>query len=116
MFASGFGGAGRFAEYEDHQATGAEQLEAARLCVRAGADVNAVNDAGQTALHLAVASREDAFITYLAGQGAKLDVRDRQGRTPLDIALGVGGRGRGGAPAAAREGTAELLRRLMAAR
>jgi ankyrin repeat protein len=114
MYASGFGGAGRFAIYEEHQATDAEQLEAARLCLDAGADVNAVNDAGQSALHLAAASRDDGFVRLLAERGANMQLKDRQGRTALDIALGVGGRGRGGQTPAVRESTAALLRQLMA--
>jgi ankyrin repeat protein len=116
MFASGFGGAGRFAEYEEKHATEAEIIDAARLCLQAGADVNAVNDAGQSALHFAVTSRDDSFIRLLAGQGATLDLKDRQGRTPLDVALGVGGRGRGGAAPVVRESAAALLRQLMASR
>jgi ankyrin repeat protein len=115
MFASGFGGAGRFAEYEERHATDAEILEAARLCLEAGADVNAVNDAGQTALHFAVSGREDGFIRFLAEHGARPDIKDRQGRTPLDVALGVGGRGRGAAQPV-RESTVALLRQLMEAR
>jgi uncharacterized protein len=113
LFASGFGGAGRFAEYEERQATDAEILEAAVVCLQAGADVNAVNDAGQSALHLAAASRGDAFVRLLADHGARLDLKDRQGRTPLDIATGVGGRGRGGATPVVRDSTAALLRQLM---
>jgi uncharacterized protein len=113
MFASGFGGAGRFAEYEERHATEAEILEAARLCLEGGADINAANDAGQTSLHFAVAGREDAFIRFLVARGARLDLKDRQGRTPLDVALGVGGRGRG-APPQVRESTVAMLRELMA--
>ena len=113
MFASGFGGAGRFAEYEERRATEAEILEAARLCLEAGADVNAANDAGQTALHFAVTGRDDGFIRFLVEHGARPDIKDRQGRTPLDVALGVGGRGRGAAPPV-RESTVALLRQLMA--
>jgi ankyrin repeat protein len=112
MFASGFGGAGRFAEYEERHATGEEILEAARLCLEAGADANAVNDAGQTALHFAVTGRDDGFIRFLIEHGARPDLKDRQGRTPLEVALGVGGRGRGGAQPA-RESTVALLRQLM---
>ena len=115
MFASGFGGAGRFAEYEERHATEAEIIDAARLCLEAGADINAVNDAGQTALHFAVTGREDGFLKFLAGHGARLDIKDRQGRTPLDVALGVGGRGRGAAQPV-RESTVALLRQLTASR
>ncbi|MEO8259413.1 MAG: ankyrin repeat domain-containing protein [Acidobacteriota bacterium] len=112
MLASGFGGPGRFAEFEERHATPEEMIEAARLCLEAGADANAVNEAGQTALHFAAAGRDDTFIRFLADYGARPDIADRQNRTPLDVALGVGGRGRGAAPQV-RESTAVLLRQLM---
>jgi hypothetical protein len=52
--------------------------------------------------------------------GARLDVKDYCGRTPLDVALGAPGRpGRGGAPAPrgpVRETTAALLKSLMGSR
>jgi ankyrin repeat protein len=98
---------------EEKHATEADILEAASLCLQAGADVNAVNNAGQTALHFAVASRDDSFIRLLAELGAKLDLKDPQARTPLDNAMGVGGRGRGGAAPLVRESTAALLRQLI---
>jgi ankyrin repeat protein len=111
--ASGLGGAGRFAEYDARQVTEADQIEAARLCLDHGADVNAVNEAGQTAMHAAVAGRDAEFVRFLVGRGARLDVKDRQGRTPLDVAMGIGGRGRGGAPPVVRESMVSLLRQLM---
>jgi ankyrin repeat protein len=84
-------------------------------------DVNAFNTTGQTAMHSAVARGAENLVRYLAEHGAKLDMKNKQGRTPLDIALGVGAaagrggaggaRGRGGAP---RETMAVLLRQLMA--
>ena len=57
MFASGIGGAGRFTAYEDKQATEADFIDAAALCLDGGADINAVSENGQTALHLAVTVR-----------------------------------------------------------
>jgi len=101
--------------------TEASSIEAVKLCVERGVDVNAFNTNGQTALHSAVARGAENLVRYLAEHGAKLDMKNKQGRTPLDIALGVGGgtgrggggggRGRGGAP---RETMANLLRSLMA--
>jgi ankyrin repeat protein len=97
-----------------------DALEAVAVCVSAGADVNAVNDAGETPMH-AAALQNDQIVRFLAEHGAKVDVRDKNGRTPLDVANGVGGgagsgqrggRGRGGT-AAVREATAALLRELM---
>ena len=76
---------------------------------RGGADINAANETGQTALHLAVTVRSEAFIRFLIERGARLDIKDKQGRTPLDVASGAGGRGRGAA-APVRESVVALLR------
>src|SRR5207344_2343422 len=70
-------------------------LQAIELLVERGVDVNAFNTNGQTALHSAVSRGAPTIVKYLAEQGAKLDMKNKQGRTPLDIALGVGGGGRG---------------------
>ena len=112
MFASGFGGAGRFTVYEEKQASEADFIEAAVLCLDRGANVNAVNDAGQTALHMAVTARSEVFVKLLADRGAALDIKDKQGRTPLDVALGVGARGRGANAEPARGSVVALLKNL----
>jgi len=113
MFAAGLGGAGRFTAFEDKQATDADFIEAAALCLDGGANIDAVNDTGQTALHLAVAVRSDTFIKFLTDRGARVDIRDKQGRTPLDVASGVGARGRGGEATPVRASVVALLRQLM---
>jgi ankyrin repeat protein len=111
MFAAGLGrGLGVFAK---DYATETELLEAVQVLVAAGADVNAAADNGQTAMHFA-AQASDEIVRSLAAHGARLDAKDKQGRTPLDMALGVGLRGRAGGPAVVREGTATVLRQLMA--
>jgi ankyrin repeat protein len=85
-------------------------IDAVQLLLDRGVDVNAFNDAGQTALHGAVA-RGDLVVKFLAEHGADLTAKNKVGQTPLDLALGVGGRrGRG----VVRESTAALLRQLMA--
>jgi uncharacterized protein len=66
-----------------------EYLEAATLCLERGADVNAVNSQGFTAMHGAANRGFDAMIKLLAEHGAKLDVKDKQGRTPMTFAEGV---------------------------
>jgi len=109
MFAAGIGGAGRFTAYEDKQATEADFIDAAALCLDRGADVNAVSENGQTALHLAVVVRSESFIRFLIERGARVDVQDKQGRTPIDVASGVGARGRG-AVSPVRESVVALLR------
>jgi uncharacterized protein len=93
----------------------ADALRAAKLCLEHGADVNAQDASGATALHLAVATSDD-LVRYLVERGARLDLKDQLGRTPLDVALGIGGEGRGrggrGAAPVVRESTAALLREL----
>jgi ankyrin repeat protein len=94
-------------------------IAAAGLLLERGADVNAANANGDTALHVAV-GKGDELVKFLAEKGARLDAKDKFNRTPLDVANGVpgGGRGRGGAPAEpppVHEATAALLKELMAA-
>lgn len=67
----------------------AEYLEAAKLCLARGNDVNAVNSQGFTAMHGAANRGFDAMIELLAAHGARLDVKDKQGRTPMTFAEGV---------------------------
>ena len=93
-------------------------LEALTMCVERGVDLNGFNTAGQSAMHVAAGRGLDAVVTFLAEHGAKVDRTDKQGRTPLDVALGVGagaarGNNRGGS--GPRESTAALLRQLMSA-
>ena len=64
-------------------------LEAATLCLELGNDVNAVNSQGFTAMHGAANRGFDAMIELLAKAGAKLDVPDKQKRTPMTYAEGV---------------------------
>ena len=92
-----------------------DAIDAVKLCLERGADVNVSNDRGETALHAAVA-RGPGVVRFLAEHGAKADAKDKSGRTPLDIALGTPAEGgRGGRPAArgpVREGAAAVLRPL----
>jgi ankyrin repeat protein len=67
----------------------AEYLEAARLCLELGNDVNAVNSLGLAAIHGAANRGFDAMVELLARSGARLDVKDKQGRTPMTYAEGV---------------------------
>ena len=66
-----------------------EYLEAARLCLEKGADVNAVNSQGFTAMHGATNRGFDAMVKLLAEHGSRLDVKDKQNRTPMTFAEGV---------------------------
>jgi ankyrin repeat protein len=66
-----------------------EALEAVKMLVELGNDVNAVNDRGETALHGAAYRGANTIVQYLVDKGAKLDVRSKQGWTPWTIANGV---------------------------
>ena len=62
------------------------QLERLRYMIARGANVNAQNEMGQTALHLAVIEfAGDAVIEYLTKHGADLNLQDRNGKTVLDL-------------------------------
>lgn len=93
--------------------TEAELRQTAELLVDR-VDVNAATTDGTTALHLASQAGMDSVVSLLVQHGAKLDVRDKRGRLPVDVAMGIGGRGRAGGPAPVYEHTAALLRRLAA--
>jgi uncharacterized protein len=110
MMASGLGrGLGVFAK---DYGTEADLRQAVELLVERNVDVNASTDDGITAIHLAAQGGLDSIITVLAKAGARLDVKDKRGRTPVDMAMGVGGRGRAGGPPPVYERTATLLKEL----
>lgn len=64
-------------------------LEAVQLCLELGFDVNAVNQMGLAAVHGAANRGSDDIIELLASRGARLDVKDKEGRTPITWAEGV---------------------------
>jgi len=94
--------------------TEAEAVAAIELCLAAGADVNAVDNQGDTALHGAAQKGDDQVVQFLADHGAKLDVKDKKGRTPLDAANGLMGNGGfDGSRRDVHDSTVALLRKLM---
>src|SRR5262249_40279984 len=91
------------------RASESQVLEAVRLMVdEVGADVNAVSDLGETAMHAAAYRGANSVVQYLFDKGASLDVVAVDGRTPLIVADGVGD----GNSFAAQPQTAVLLRKL----
>jgi ankyrin repeat protein len=84
LAAAGVGRVQDFTPAEERSA-----LEAVKLAVELGADANAANDTGRTALHGATNLGGNAIIQFLADKGANLDARDKYQQTPLSIASGV---------------------------
>ena len=85
-------------------------LEAVTIAAEQGSDVNVANAEGNTALHAAAGSGYDRVVEYLVDRGgARLDVKNADGRTPLALAQRGRVRGRNSTP---HHSTVELLRRL----
>jgi ankyrin repeat protein len=64
-------------------------LEAVKLCVELGMDVNQANSMGITALHGAANRGSDDIIRFLVAKGADLTAQDNERRSALDWAKGV---------------------------
>jgi ankyrin repeat protein len=95
--------------------TEAEAIESIRMLLDAGADINAAEDRGQTALHGAGFWGWNQLVQFLADSGANLNVKDKKGLTPVDSAMGrAGGNGFGGNRIDVHQDTAALLQKLMA--
>ncbi len=80
-------GVGRFGERSEGQLQRAH--ETAQLAMEMGSEVNAVGEHGWTAMHAAAYAGADETIQFLADRGAKLDVMDGFGQTPLSIASAI---------------------------
>jgi uncharacterized protein len=89
----------------------AEYIEAVKLCLERGADVNASNTLNLMAIHGAANRGWPSIIQILADHGAKLDVKDVGGRTPMIFAQGIFLAVR---PPEAKPKAIELLTKLMA--
>jgi ankyrin repeat protein len=71
--------------------TEAEVLEAVKLALELGGDLNAVDDGGETAMHGAAYKHAPSVARFLHEAGAEIDVWNRpneRGWTPLDIVEG----------------------------
>ena len=58
-------------------------IDAVKVAVELGADVNAANEAGDTALHFAAFHGFKTVVRFLVSHGARLDVKNERGETPL---------------------------------
>jgi uncharacterized protein len=66
-----------------------EAVEAVKMCVELGNDINGRNDDGETPLHGAAFRGVNDIVEYLVSKGAVLDARDKRGWTPFTIASGI---------------------------
>ncbi|HSP68766.1 MAG TPA: ankyrin repeat domain-containing protein [Bryobacteraceae bacterium] len=89
-------------------------IDSLDLLLKAGADINAAGGRRmQTPLAAAAYWGWNDVVQYLFDHGAKLDVKDSGGMSPIDAALGkAGGNSRGGQRIDVHEDTAALLRKL----
>jgi ankyrin repeat protein len=65
-----------------------QAIEAAKLLLAAGANVNAHTRDGETAVHGAAIHGWSRLAEVLASAGANLDAADKDGMTPIDYAMG----------------------------
>jgi ankyrin repeat protein len=92
-----------------------EAIDSIEICLKAGVDINGADSAGDTALHGAAQKGWDQVVQYLADHGAKLEVKDQKGFTPVDAAMGLlGGLGFDHTTGDIHESTAALLKKLAA--
>lgn len=62
---------------------------AVRAVIDIGIDIDARNEDGQTAMHMAAFTGADRVVEFLAGQGADINVVDNYGETPWSMASGI---------------------------
>jgi ankyrin repeat protein len=115
MVAAGLGVPLAASEDDVVGASKGDPLDAMKLFVQAGADVNAANDLGFTAMHYAAQGGRNRLVEFLAASGAKLDLKNKAGKTPLDLAMVPGPTGRYmEIDGISQTATAALIRKLMA--
>jgi len=105
-------------EWREIASLGTEQesLEAITLLYERGADVNAANAAGETALHGAAQRGADTIVQWLVDHGARLDAKNVAGRMPIDEAMGQANGAGDAVRRPERQSTQALLRGLMSRR
>jgi ankyrin repeat protein len=68
-------------------AAGSKKLDAVKMLVEMGIDVNEAPRGRGGALHTAIRSGSNDIVQYLAGHGADFNAKDQFGRNPLEEAL-----------------------------
>lgn len=89
------------------------QAETVTTLIGLGADPNALDESGVSALHRAVRTRCTAEVRALLAGGADPQLKHKSGSVPMDLAIRTTGRGGSGSDEAKRE-QAEIVRLLSA--
>jgi ankyrin repeat protein len=100
------------ANLEVDETAAAAALDAVKVAVELGADVNAANGDGLTAMHMAAFTGADGVVQFLADHGASVDVQDTRGETPWSMAAGLSPVLRYRGQYGSHESTATLLLKL----
>jgi len=107
-------GLGTYSPGED-PGTEPEVLEAVKVALELGGDVNTVDKNGETVIHAAAYKEVPSVAEFLVAKGAKIEIwnqKNKTGWTPLRIADGVI---RGGGTIRSSPATGDALRQVMSA-
>lgn len=96
----------------DNEEEARNAFEAVQVAVQVGAEVNAVNSDGQTAMHAAAFTGADAIVQFLADHGAAVDLKDKHGETPWTMAAGISPTANNQGLYGTHQSTADLLQKL----
>jgi ankyrin repeat protein len=69
--------------------TNDEAFECVKIALEHGGEINHIDDIGRTAMHGAALRGANNIVQFLFDRGAKLDVFDKKGWTPLIISEGI---------------------------
>jgi ankyrin repeat protein len=91
-FAAGLGWRnGSHAAPSYDQGSDEEAVEAIQFLMEIGFNIRGTNDAGDTALHVAISGRgSEAIIKFLVEQGVDPETKNKRGQTPLALAIAKG--------------------------
>jgi ankyrin len=87
-------------------------LELSRVLLDAGVNVNAVDNAGESALFDAARQRFDSVVEFLVSRGADLSIRNKRSQTALTVLLTENYEAPPDSPVLNRQTTIDLLKRL----